>query len=112
MSGTTTLIKKSKVMTEIAKAIFGADVKHVYATERWYTQIDPKAEAMEQLRFRIKSLEDSNKGFVRHKDNTGVSLNMGSDTIIIEYKDGRLVRMIGSDWCNATLIDRTDLEEV
>lgn len=112
MSETKTLIKKSKVLTEIAKAIFGADVKYVFAPICWYMEREPKAEIMEQLRFLVKNLEDSNKGFQRHKDNTGVSLYIGSNTIIIEYKDGRLVRLMGSDWGSAELVARTELEEI
>lgn len=111
MNNSSMLIKKSKPLTEISKALFGPEVKATHVTRFWYH--DEKKEAsIEGLNRTIKSLENTNKGFQRHKDNTGSELIFGDYEIIIEYKDGRLLKLQGGDWANAQLISRDGLEEV
>jgi hypothetical protein len=105
------LIKKSKSLTEISKALFGPEVKATYATGYWYHD-EKKAGAVDGLNRVVKRLEEANKGFQRHKDNTGADLTWGDERIIIEYKDGRLLQLHGGDWANAQLISRDGLEEV
>lgn len=112
MSDSILLIKKSKILTEISKAVFGPDVKSVFACSRWYHQNYSKADVEADIREKLKRFEEDHKGFVRHKDNTGVTLNLGSDTVILEYKDGRLLQFMGSEWCNVKLIARSELEEI
>lgn len=111
MTASSMLIKKSKPLTEISKALFGPEVKATFATGYWYHD-EKKTKAVDDINRTVDRLENTNKGFQRHKDNTGADLTWGDERIIIEYKDGRLLQLQGGDWANAQLISREGLEEV
>ncbi|MEG0868227.1 MAG: hypothetical protein RSD49_08095 [Hafnia sp.] len=111
MSNHKILIKKSKVITEICKALFGGEVKAAFVAHDWYDD-DPKIRTIEGLNWRIERLEQANKGFTRHKDNTGTRLTYGETDLYVEFKDGRLLLLQGGSWANVTLAPRTNLEEI
>ena len=113
MSEVMFIIKKSKALTEVVKAILGQEVKSAYVGTYWNNNgFYNKKEEIENLRLIFKNTEKLHSSFQRKKDNTGLKLHIDCQCLFIEYKDGRLIFIRGGEWSNIKIISSNEVEVI
>ncbi|MBI6725694.1 hypothetical protein YA0089_18990 [Pseudomonas viridiflava] len=102
------IIKKNKLITELAKTHISKDIKNVYVAA-WIGLHTSKESKLESLKIAIQNAEIANRAV---KNKPSVRLNFCSAPFVLEYIDGRLMLLHGGENASIMIIAEDQLKRV
>lgn len=100
------IIKKSRLITELARAHVCKDIKHAYIAA-WIGLHSSKESKLESLKVAIYNGEAANKP---HKNKPSTGLCFCSAPFVLEYEDGRLMLLHGGESASIMTITEDQLK--